>query len=123
VLEVDYVVAGDLASLGGVVVLAVGVRPFAGTAPRQPGIASRLALGICQHRSAYQGPGKLAGATYCAAAATGCEGMGGATLAVGAFLRGVRGGFRPRLRRRRDVHSSTVTKGRGAEVCWLMMHG
>jgi hypothetical protein len=56
VLEVDYVVAGDLSSLGGVIILAVGVRPFAGTASRQPGIASRLALGVGQYRSAYQGP-------------------------------------------------------------------
>lgn len=45
VLQVHDVVAGDLAPLGGVIVLAVGVCPLAGPAARQARVASRLALG------------------------------------------------------------------------------
>jgi hypothetical protein len=55
-------------------------------------------------------PGKAQ--SYRAAATTGCEGVGGATLAVGAFLRGVRGGFRLQMCRSRDFHSSVVVDGR-----------
>lgn len=54
--------------------------------------------------------GVLEGATHRPAATAGCEGVCSAALAVGAFLRGVRGDFRLRLRRRRDFHSSTVAK-------------
>jgi hypothetical protein len=43
-LQVHDVVAGDLAALGGVVVLAVRVGALAGPAARQSGVASRLAL-------------------------------------------------------------------------------
>jgi hypothetical protein len=57
-------------------------------------------------------------APYCAAATTGCQGVGNAVLVLAlstgrAFLRGMWSGFRFYLRRRRDFHSSTVT-GR----CW-----
>jgi hypothetical protein len=66
---------------------------------------------------------KVKGRPYRAAAAAGCEGVGNATLAMGALVSGVRGGVGRwvrrgrRVRRRRAVHSSTVTercRGRGA---------
>jgi hypothetical protein len=44
VLQVDDVVAGNLAAFGGVKVLAVGVCALAGTAAGEAGIASCLAL-------------------------------------------------------------------------------
>jgi hypothetical protein len=44
VLQVHDVVAGDLAALGGVIVLAVRVGALAGPASGQPRVASRLAL-------------------------------------------------------------------------------
>ena len=48
--------------------------------------------------------------SYRAAAAAGCEGVGGAVLAVGAFLSGVRGGFRLCVCRGRDfLHSLTLS--------------
>ena len=48
VLQMHDIVAGDLASFGGVIVLAVGVCALAGPASRQRRVASCLALGNCQ---------------------------------------------------------------------------
>jgi hypothetical protein len=59
-LQVHDVVAGDLAALGGVVVLAVRIGALAGPAARQSGVASRLALGAVsggQGRETQRGSG------------------------------------------------------------------
>jgi hypothetical protein len=108
VLEVHDIVPGDLAPFGRVIVLAMRICPFARPAPRQSGVASRLALGECQWWiNQVGGQGQVQ--PYSAAATTGSEGMRSATLSSGAFLSGLRCGFRLRLRRGRDFHSLSST--------------
>jgi hypothetical protein len=115
VLQVHDVVAGDLAPLGGVVVLAVRVGALAGPAPGQPGVASRLALDGSEQDGGWRMRARCReGKAYRAAATARGEGVGGAVLR-GAVL-GLRGrGFRLRLRRRRDFHSSLDCHRREAE--------